>query len=63
MAETNNCTLVGANCDNKCGNCGWNAKVTEARNAEIATNGLTRCSDGLRRLIIRKEVPTDDCNT
>lgn len=45
MAERNPDCLLGKekNVDRckKCGNCGWNRKVAEQRNAEIAANGLT----------------------
>lgn len=56
---TDKCTL-GKDCTSRfckgaCGSCGWNAKVTKARNAQIAANGLTEGPDGVRRLIIRKE--------
>ena len=41
---------------NTCDNCGWNSEIAEARNADLAANGLTMGPDGLRRLIIRREV-------
>lgn len=61
MAE-NSCTLVAIDpkyCKNICFDCGWNAEVLKERNAALEANGLTLCSDGLRRLIIRKGGETD----
>ncbi len=59
MAEMNDRCLLGKegtsnHCKGACGTCGWNPKVEKARSAQIEANGLTLCSDGLQRLIIRK---------
>jgi hypothetical protein len=42
-----------------CPRCGWDTEVLKERNAQIKTNGLTLCSDGLYRCIIRKGGKTD----
>lgn len=36
-----------------CKNCGWNVDVINKRNRQINEEGLTLCSDGLRRLVIK----------
>lgn len=35
-----------------CAKCGWNVRVCNARNKKINEEGLTLCSDGLRKLIV-----------
>ena len=56
MAKSNCLLDDGArNCGSTaCSGCGWDKKVRQARNQEIKANGLTLCSDGKRRLIIKK---------
>lgn len=39
----------------ECKSCGWNHKVHTQRMNEIRMQGLTKCRDGKRRLIVRKE--------
>lgn len=39
----------------ECRKCGWNASVEFRRKEQIRKNGLTKCRDGKRRLILRKE--------
>jgi hypothetical protein len=56
MADRENCLLnSGARncCNMTCSVCGWDKAVNQARNQEIEANGLTLCSDGKRRLIIK----------
>ena len=65
MNEMSNHCLLGKtgtspHCRHACSSCGWSPEVEEARNAEIAANGLTTGPDGLRRLIIRKEVENNE---
>lgn len=40
----------------ECQNCGWEMSENERRRAYLKKYGLTLCADGLRRLIIRKEL-------
>lgn len=58
MACANSKQLIcdGADCSARCG---WNQEEAARRKARIATNGLTTCKCGLRRLILAK-VKTDE---
>lgn len=38
-----------------CEGCGWNLQEDARRAGLLASRGLTRCSDGLYRLIIHRE--------
>ena len=38
--------------ESRCFRCGWNAREARMREILFAANGLTLCSDGLRRLVI-----------
>lgn len=38
--------------DSSCHNCGWNKDVADKRQAVIDADGLTKCKDGLRRLVL-----------
>lgn len=40
----------------ECPECGWNKPVADRRRAYQREHGLTLCADGLRRLVMRKEV-------
>lgn len=53
--KTRKCLLKEANCDMRCAICGWNKEVEERRNKLLAEKGLTLCSDGLKRLVIKRE--------
>lgn len=64
----NNCILgkdpmdekdCGVYCDPvKCVNCGHNMEVHAERRKLLAKNGLTKCADGLERLIIPSKQET-----
>ena len=49
-AEHKGCNLT------KCTTCGFNAEVAARRCKYIKEHSLTLCADGLRRLIIKKEI-------
>ena len=49
-----NCLLTDPNCKGNCGKCGWNPREVERRDKVFAEKGLTRCEDGLERLIIKR---------
>ena len=62
MADHENCTLPAyANDCSKaaCAICGWDKGVNQARSQEIEAGGLTLCSDGKRRLIIKKKTEVE----
>lgn len=52
----NNCLLGKAYCLGNCRKCGWNPEEAKRRNQMVADGKLTICKDGLKRLIINREV-------
>ena len=50
------CLLKDPNCKENCGCCGWNPNEVNRRKLLFYANGLTKCKDGLKRLIIKRGV-------
>lgn len=48
------CLLEDRECKGNCANCGWNPREAERRQKEFHRRGLTRCADGLYRLVIKR---------
>lgn len=52
--EHRDCRVVG-----KCSGCGWEKQEQKRRQQLFAREGLTRCGDGLHRLVIGSREPDD----